>query len=241
MSRLIFDDIRARQASAGVSHGVLYSSSDVPSVWNGLTKVTEIYPERYSAEGYIDGQKYYSRRADGAFSGEVTAFTYPDTLNAQEEFNFTYRTGIQRGALGEGSYIHLVYNALFTPTGTEYDVSTDISDFTWNFTTTAMAIPGARPSSHLILSSVGAYSSSIKDLEDILYGTDTTQPEFPTPQEVIDLVEDNSLLKIIDHGDGTWTAIGSDTIIKMLAVDEFQITWPSAVYIDADTYSIRSL
>jgi hypothetical protein len=78
-------------------------------------------------------------------------------------------------------------------------------------------------------------------LEDVLYGTDDESPRLPSPEEVFEIFEENAILRIIDNGDGTWTAIGPDSAIEMLDSETFEITWPSAVYIDADTYTISSL
>jgi len=92
-----------------------------------------------------------------------------------------------------------------------------------------------------VVSADTAYSSAVSDLEDVLYGTATSDPHLPTPDEVLAIFEANSILQIIDNGDGTWTAIGPDDAITMLDANTFQIDWPSAVYIDANFYTIHSL
>ena len=86
-----------------------------------------------------------------------------------------------------------------------------------------------------------AYSAAISDLEDMLYGTNAEAPRLPLPDEIISIFEENALLRIIDHGDGTWTAIGPDEAITMITPTEFEIDWPSATYLDEETYTIRSL
>lgn len=63
----------------------------------------------------------------------------------------------------------------------------------------------------------------------------------PGMLEVVAMFENASLLKITDHGDGSWTAEGPDEAIQMLSPTEFEITWPSAVYLSSDTYRISSL
>lgn len=68
-----------------------------------------------------------------------------------------------------------------------------------------------------------------------------TPPRFPTLEELLDIFESGVILRITDHGDGTWTADGPDSAIQMLTESMFRITWPSAVYISADTYQISSL
>jgi hypothetical protein len=48
-------------------------------------------------------------------------------------------------------------------------------------------------------------------------------------------------LLIIDHGDGTWSAIDeSDTYITMLDGTTFEIVGADATYLDPDTYNIST-
>ncbi len=81
----------------------------------------------------------------------------------------------------------------------------------------------------------------IQAIEDLLYGSASTAPRLPDPQEILDLFEEGAILKIIDHGDGTWTAIGPDDVVYMTDPDTFEINWPSVVYLDEDTYQVSSL
>ena len=75
----------------------------------------------------------------------------------------------------------------------------------------------------------------------MLYGTNFTEPRMPSVSEIIEMFEAHSIMQIIDHGDGTWTAIGPESAIVMLDSTTFQITWPTAIYIDDVTYTISSL
>ena len=48
-------------------------------------------------------------------------------------------------------------------------------------------------------------------------------------------------LLIIDHGDGSWSAIDeSDTYITMIDDTNFQIDGADATYLDPDTYEVSS-
>ena len=75
----------------------------------------------------------------------------------------------------------------------------------------------------------------------MIYESSETSARLPEPQEIFDLFEDASILKITDHGDGSWTAEGPDEAIQMLDATSFEITWPSAVYLSSGTYRISSL
>jgi len=226
---------------AGVDRAVFYPPSGVGEVWNGFMSLTENSPSELKKR-YLDGRKIGNRQTRDEFSGAIQAFTYPDSFyddiliqRVQPSFGLSYRT-----LAGDNYRIHLVYNVVVTFSDKTYRQQNP-ELLSWNFTTTPVTIPGAKPSAHLILDGNAAYSSAIADLEDILYGTELTNPRLPTPQEVWDLVEGNSLLLVVDHGDGTFSVIGPDEAITMLSATTFEIDWPSVVNIDADTYQISSL
>jgi len=81
----------------------------------------------------------------------------------------------------------------------------------------------------------------LADLEDVLYGNASEPPRLPTPQEVWEIVEQASLLLVVDHGDGTFSVIGPDSAITMLDATTFQIDWPSVIILNPDEYQISSL
>jgi hypothetical protein len=226
----------------GVDRGVFYPKIGPGEVWNGLTAVNETPSESDSRFRYLDGIKVSLSQAPGEFSGVIQAFTYPksfyeNVLTQRRAKNF----GLSYRVMGRDSYkIHIVYNVVTSSAGPSY-VQRDTTNFSWAFTTTAISVPGAKKSAHLMVDSSVAYSSTIQALEDILYGTDIADARLPTPQEVWDLVEANSIVLVVDHGDGTFTVTGPDDVITMLSSDTFEITWPSVVNIDANTYQISSL
>lgn len=225
-----------------MDHGVFYSSIGPAEAWNGLTSIVEIPTDSDEKSRYIDGIKRGQRRPPGFFEGTIEAYSYPPsfydhilTQRRHKSFSLSYRVDN-----AEGSKIHLIYNVLVsTPAYLHQQRDTDT--ISWKFTSLPVEMPNAARSSHLIIDTADAYSWTVDALEDILYGTDASPPRLPTPAEVFEIFEENSILRIIDHGDGTWTAIGPDSAIIMLDPTTFEITWPSAVYIDAVSYTISSL
>lgn len=113
--------------------------------------------------------------------------------------------------------------------------------YSWLLSTIPVPLPEGGATSHLIVDPGLAYPSAVSSLEDILYGTDTTEARLPTPSEVLDVFEINSILRVVDNGDGSFTVTGPDDAITMVDSTTFQITWPSAVFIDSITYTIHSL
>jgi len=226
----------------GIDRGVLYPKVGPGEAWNGLTAVNEQVIESTSRFYYVDGIKVYMDRRPGEFSGTIEAFTYPDsfyeevlTQKRAQGFGLSYRV-----SGGESYRIHIVYNVVTSPSNRDYDQK-DPTTFSWAFTTTPVDTPLARKSAHFIIDTRLAYSWTVSDLEDILYGTDSTEPRLPTPQEIWDIVEVNSLLIVTDYGDGTFNITGPDDAITDLGSDTFNVDWPSVVILDVNNYRISSL
>lgn len=199
MVRLNWDQYPKRYES-GIERGVLYFDNYEHAVWNGLVRVQEFNEQSSGSLNYFDGLAYSMRQEIEDYAAVVEAFTYPYILDdhilalcdanslvatqgEMKPFGFTYRTNTSHGYK-----LHLVYNI----TATVDDITRDtISDdmnlvpFSFNFYTTPVDIPGLRPSAHLLIDSSQADEGHLHELENILYGSDTTSPRFPTVTEVI--------------------------------------------------------
>ena len=226
---------------AGADRGVFYPKTGSGEVWNGLTSVVESPSSSDEGNRYLDGVKSRHRRNLGFLDGTIEAISYPNSFYSDilvqkraKPFGMSYRT-----KTADSYKIHLVYNVLVSPSA--YVHRTSVETYSWSFTSLPVDIPYAVKSAHLIIEAKTAYSWTIAALEDVLYGTDEAEASLPLPTEIFDIFEANSILQIIDNGDGTWTAIGPDDVITMLDSTTFQIDWPSAVYIDANSYTIHSL
>lgn len=232
--------------SQGVSNGVLYPQNSAGVSWTGLISVNEKGDDSTNAF-YIDGVRFRSRNAPSTYSGTISAFMYPDefepyngvttgiTAQPKSSFGLSYRSNRE---------IHLIYNAVSSPSNDQYaSLNADVNPvaFSWDFDTLPMDIPGGRASAHLVVMLDYAQLGAVSDLEDMLYGNDENDPFLPDPQTVYTLFESYTTLTIVDNGDGTWTATGPDSVITMLDANTFQIDWDSAVFIDANTYTIQSL
>jgi hypothetical protein len=241
LTRLVWDE-KPREYAIGVDRGVYYPKNAPGEVWNGLKAVNEDSADTDEMSVYIDGIKTHRKRSNEHFSGTIEAYTYPDGLQ-NDIFGLQLRTsfGLSYRTMTESGYqIHLVYNVLLRPSGYAHQQN-ETDTFVWAFTTVPVPVPDVNKTAHLIIDSSIAYSWTIEDLEDALYGSESTDAFLPTPEAIFETFEENAILRIIDNGDGTWTAIGPDSAIVMLDPDTFEITWPSAVYIDADSYTISSL
>lgn len=236
MTRLIWDN--APDFESGVDRGVFYPQIGSGEAWNGLVSVKETPSESDERSIYVDGQKIRQQKRPGHFSGTIDALSYPPSFyedvlmqRRAKPFGLSYRVR---------SKIHLVYNVLVSPSPYLYRIN-GVDAHSWAFTTRPLPVPEAAMSSHIVIDTDQAYSWTVEALESILYGDDANTPNLPTPEGIFEIFEDNSILQIIDNGDGTWKAIGPDSVVSMIDATSFQISWPSAVYIDAVTYSVHSL
>lgn len=242
MSKLIWDDIAARDYEAGVDRGVFYPLNGPGQVWNGLVSVEESPSEADDRPRYLDGKRIGNRRRLGEFSATVSAFTYPTSFSPgliapirRTHFGLSYRTQSRNGYK-----IHLVYNAIASPSDSNY-VFDDTSPFQWLLTTRGELGPDGMIVSHFIIDTEIAYPEVVELFEKVLYGDEENDSRLPTPIEVFNIFEANARFRVIDNGDGTWTAIGPDDAITVNPDGTFEITWPSAVMISGDTYRLQSL
>lgn len=242
--RLTWNDPSNRQHESGVDRGVLYPATGAGLVWNGLLTVDESLGQVETTSLYYDGERYLQTLTAKDFSLHVEAYTYPDILDLNSELGFSYRTMISDGYSNEGFKLHLVYNALFLVgdiSRSTLNAQSETAAFTWEVTTRPNILAGSLPSAHLVIDSRTTHPWVLSSVEELIYGSDTETPRLPKPQELMEIYEAGSILRITDHGDGTWTAEGPDEVVKLLDPSTFLIDWPSAVYIGSDTYTVSSM
>lgn len=241
MARLTWDRPSERTYYSGVDRGVLFVEGSSGVVWNGLVSVSEHGVSRSSWVIYYDGYVYHRYAKQDSYEATIEAYTYPDQLDtAIDKLGLAYRVFID----STNYQLHLVYNATLTvpdisrPT---LDASRTIETMQWDLSTVPISAPQMAPTAHLYFDTRYTPPEVIARVEELLYGTATTSSMLPSPKMLLDIVEEFAILRIIDHGDGTWTALGPDEAIQMLDSSTFQITWPSAIFLDSETYEISSL
>lgn len=182
--------------------------------WNGVTKISESPDGGDTTAIYANNGIYLNLVAKENFKGSISAYTYPKEWEAcdgsasilasgstpvkglrvtgqtRTPFGLAYRTLIGNDTAGteHGYEIHLVYNATAGVSSLDYQTvndSPEALELSWDFSTLPVDVPGAKPSAHLVISSLTAESSKLKALETKLYGTESTDPALPSPQEVI--------------------------------------------------------
>jgi hypothetical protein len=207
MTRLNWNSVGDRRYETGVDRGVLYPLNAGGVPWNGLISVSESPDGGNASAYYIDGFKYYNESTPEEFEATIEAFTYPDefalcdgtaeiyeglsiTQQPRVAFDMSYRTKVGNDFVGQnfGYKIHLIYNALASPSNRDnetIDNSPDAMTFTWDITTSPILVPNLKPSAHFVVDSTKTKAATLADLEDILYGTDVLVPRMPRPDELI--------------------------------------------------------
>lgn len=263
MATLVWDKLDERLYQLGVDRGVLYLEDGTAVAWNGLTGVEESSDNEVKVFT-LDGVRYLVNFTPGDFSAKLKAITYPDAFEdvngiarpspgfsfhnqPAKSFSLTYRTRVGNALEGHdfGYKIHILYNVIADPESIGYTTLQDSSvqpiELTWTLTGTPPKITGHRPTVHISIDSTKTPPEVLNLIESSLYGTEATSPILPSIEELAEYFGYLGALLIVDHGDGTWSAIDySDTYISMVSDTEFQIDDADVVVVDPDTYQISS-
>ena len=262
MTALVWDKVGERVYQTGVDRGVLYLHDGTAVAWNGLTSVEETSNLELKVF-YQDGVKFLENLLAGDFTGKLKAFTYPDEFDAVNglaevipglfyhdqppgSFNLSYRTRIGNDLDGvdHGYKIHILYNIKASPDGSSFQTLQDSIqpvEFSWTLTGTPPKIGKYRPTSHVSIDSRKTDPNILQALEDKLYGTNVAGPSIPSMAEIAEYFGYIGALIIVDHGDGSWSAIDqSDKYINLVETTTFIIDNADVTYLAADTYEISS-
>ncbi len=262
MPQLVWDNVGERVYESGIDRGVLYLPDGSAVPWNGLREVTEHFNKEISPV-YYEGSKIGDIIALVDFSATLKAITYPDDFLELEglanprpgmflgdqkpkRFGLSYRTRIGNDTEGPsvGYKLHLIYNVIATPSDkTNSSVSEDpgLSEFEWSLSSVPEDLPGFRPTAHLILDSRELDPLLLESVENSLYGTEATSALLVPMSEVVAFLIDWARVSIIDHGDGTWTAVSNfDGYISVDINDMFTLTNVNATFLDSTTYEISN-
>jgi hypothetical protein len=220
MAQLIqWDEATKRFYETGVDRGVLYPMNTVNGTypigvaWNGITAVTESPSGAESNPLYADNIKYLNLISVEEFGATIEAYTYPDEFGecdgskeplvglsfgqqGRKPFGLAYRTMLGNDALGTdyGYKLHLIYGCQAAPSEKGYasiNESPEAITFSWEITTTPVAVAGYKPVSSITIDSKKVNPAKLAALEAILYGvtgTPDVDGRLPLPDEVITLL-----------------------------------------------------
>ena len=219
MAKIKWDEAGKHFYETGVSKGVLYVMSDTPGTyekgvaWNGLSSVSESPTGAEVSAIYADNIKYLNLMSREEFEGSIEAYTYPDEFMAcdgsaspenakgfvvgqqdRKTFAFCYQTKVGNDLNPEAGYkIHIIYGALASPSERSYETVNDSPEamtFSWDITTTPVAVTGFKPTAHVELDSTKIEKTKLEKIEAKLYGTDepSGEPTLLMPDEIIEML-----------------------------------------------------
>lgn len=211
MSRLTWDQDGERRYETGTKKGVVYPQAAGGAytggeAWNGLIGVTESPSGAEPTALYANDGKYGELMSNEEFGGTIEAYTYPDAFaacdgslelvkgvrvrqQARKTFGLSYVVTIGNDTEGtdHGYVLHLVYGAKASPSeqsNTTINDSPEAKTMSWEFSTTPVAVTGFKPTSHVEINSLDVDADKLAALEDILYGSEDTEPRLPLPDEL---------------------------------------------------------
>jgi hypothetical protein len=263
MSAITWDQVGSRVFENGVDRGVLYLPDGSGVAWNGLTTVVEKFGSEVESV-FFDGSKINDLVKLGTFSASMKAITYPDEFLDLEglvefkrgayladqrikTFGLCYRTLIGNDVDAIAGYkLHIVYNLTAIPTDSTYASLSDdptLVEFEWDLTAVPVESSGFRPTAHMVLDSRKMDPWLLQEIEDILYGSSDGDAILIPIDDLIEHLESWFRLKIVDHGDGTWSAIehiDGTNIRYTWEFGFFEIIECNAIYLDDVTFLISN-
>lgn len=221
MTRIDWARIGDRYFEAGIDRGVLYVEGNTGVPWIGLVSFNQNQSGGEPMDRYLDGIKISNRSSPEDFEGTLEAYTHPVefercdgtyradnglriTQQRRRYFHLAYRSKIGNdiGGLDRAYKIHLLYNLKAQPSDRGYHTLTDENEpltLSWKITARSAVVSGYRPSAHYFIDSRDIPTELLGQLEDILYGTDLTEPSIPSPGELLFLF-DSYLDQVYDAG-----------------------------------------
>ena len=211
MSKLVWDADGTRQYETGTSNVALFVKDSTGKygtgvAWNGVTAITESPSGAEESALYADDIKYASLRSTEELGYTIEAYTYPDefgvcdgtdniaegVLIGQQKrmpFGIAYKTKIGNDNDADAGYkLHIYYNGIASPSEKSYasvNDSPDAISFSWEVTTTPVAVEGHKASSRIEIDSTKANSAKLEALEAKLYGSTDSEPTLPSIDEII--------------------------------------------------------
>lgn len=215
MTKLEWDKTGERFYETGVKNGVLYplgAGGDYTKgvAWNGLTAITESPSGAEATPLYADDIKYLNLYSVEEFGATIEAYTYPDEFaecdgsaeiapgvkagqQKRKSFGLSYKTvlGNDTETNSHGYKLHLIYGAMAAPSEKAYATINDSPEaitFSWELTTTPIAVSGFEPTSCITIDSTKVDHDKLVALEKILYGDTDTEARLPLPDEIAELM-----------------------------------------------------
>lgn len=213
--KITWDEAGSRLFETGVSKAVLYPTDSSGNymegvAWNGLISVS-VSPEGGDPTPiYANNIKITETYSFLDFNGSIEAYTYPDefsdcigfddatygmrfAMQKRKRFGLTWRSrlGNDTEHLEHGYKIHILYGCMAQLSEMSYSTineDQDLMTFSWPISTLPVFAPGYLYTSYVEFDSTKTLSDNLEYLEDILYGTESTDSRLPLPGELMTIM-----------------------------------------------------
>lgn len=218
MTKLVWDKTGERLYETGTSKGVLFVQDETGDygegvAWNGLISVKQNNDGAEPTDLYADNIKYLSLMSAENHKGSIDAYTYPEEFEecdgsasvnpgvyvgqqTRRQFGMVYCTIVGNDTQGNayGEKMHFVYNAKVSPSERSYETVNEDPEaitFSWEYSTTPVELSelGLDPSAGITISKTEVGEEKYKELQDLVYGTEDSEPEMPSIAEIIALTK----------------------------------------------------
>lgn len=230
--------------TAGYKNGV---------AWNGITAFNESPSGAEPSAFYADNIKYLNMISAEDYGATVECFTYPEEFEecngnveiadgvyisqqARAKFGVCYRTltgsdTVTAGSDPLGYKLHLVYNCSATPSEkshTTVNESPDAPTMSFTLSTTPVEVSGKKPTAVLTIDAAKVGQAKMAALEAVLYGSGSTAPRLPYPDEIAEILGNEALGSIeLNMHTVTIKNGGSATLTAKVYPANAEITWTS--------------
>lgn len=215
---LKWDETGERLYETGVKNAVFYPYDTTTKkytggvAWNGITSISESPEGAEANDLYADDIKYLSLISTETFKATVEAYMYPEefayydgsaaltdgVMIGQQNrpmFGLCYKTTLGNDVSGNdyGYKLHIIYGCKASPSEKGYETINDSPDaitFSWEISTTPVAVTGFKPTATVVIDSTKADAAKLALLEQKLFGTpasgndDAIPAELPLPDEI---------------------------------------------------------
>lgn len=230
MAKLVWDQDGQKTYETGVSNCALFTMKNDGTyntgvAWNGVTNVNENPSGAEATALWADNIKYLNLISTEEFKATIEAYAYPEAFmecdgskeiipgvyagqQSRKKFAIAYKTltGNDTDATDYGYKLHIVYNATAAPSSKSYSTvnnSPEAITFSWEIDTTPVAVPNAKPTSHIVIDSTKVDADILTAIEASLFGSDNGNSTLLLPEDIIDLVSDDEEEET--PGEGTTT------------------------------------
>lgn len=215
MSRLTWNKTGDRLYETGVEECALFPQATdgtypLGVAWEGITNVTESPSGAEPTKLYANDTVYATMMSAEELGGSIEAYTFPDEFaecdgsatvakgvkigqQTRKAFGLAYKTLIGNDIVGTayGYKLHVIYGATASPSEKAHATVNDSPEaqtMSWEFTTTPVAVTGAKPTASIEIDSTTADADKLAALEAMIYGSESSEPKLPTPDEIIALM-----------------------------------------------------